>query len=66
MVGALAPRPETYVPFLFPHLVFPHLVFESCSSLREEVGWPEPALRAPMPMLYLFPHLVFPHPVFDG
>ena len=66
MVGALAPRPETYVLFLFLHLVFPHLVFESCSSLREEVGWPEPALRAPRPMLYLFPHLVFPHPVFDG
>ena len=66
VVGALAPRPETYVLFLFPHLVFPHLVFESCSSLREEVGWPEPALRTPRPMLYLFPHLVFPHPVFDG
>ena len=33
VVGALAPRPETYVLFLFLHLVFPHLVFESCSSL---------------------------------
>ena len=43
-----------------------HLVFESCSSLREEVGWPEPALHARRPMLYLFPYLVFPHPVFGG
>ena len=67
VVGALAPRPETYVLFLFPHLVFPHLVFESCSSLREEVGWPVPAHRAPrLMLLFLFPHLVFTHPVFDG